>query len=92
MQTILFAATWLDACASASEALPPNVSALDRTRESHRRWCGPSASVSVYRYLDESPARVAAETTEQARDALGKHFFADRLHLIVAGDLDKFPE
>ena len=44
------------------------------------------------RYLDEFPARVAAVTTEQAREALRKHFNAERLHLVVAGDLDKLPE
>ncbi|MEP7083531.1 MAG: pitrilysin family protein, partial [Betaproteobacteria bacterium] len=43
-------------------------------------------------YLDEFPARIRAVTLEQANAAMRKHFFADRLHLIVAGDLEKVPE
>ena len=43
-------------------------------------------------YLDEFPARIRAVTLEQANAAMRKHFFADRLHLIVAGDLEKIPE
>ena len=39
------------------------------------------------RYLDEFPARIKAVTTAQANAAMRKHFFADRLNLIVAGDL-----
>ena len=44
------------------------------------------------RYLDEYPARIRAVTAAQANAAMRKHFFADRLNLIVAGDLDKAPE
>ncbi|HSI53545.1 MAG TPA: pitrilysin family protein [Ramlibacter sp.] len=44
------------------------------------------------RYLDEYPARIAAVTTEQANAAMRRHFFADRLHLIVAGDLTTLPD
>ena len=43
-------------------------------------------------YLDEYPARIRAVTTAQANEAMRRHFFADRLHLIVAGDLDQAPE
>ena len=44
------------------------------------------------RYLDEFPARIAAVTVEQANAAMRRHFFPDRLHLIVAGDLETLPE
>ena len=44
------------------------------------------------KYLDEYPARINAVTTAQANAAMRKHFYADRLNLIVAGDLDKLPE
>jgi zinc protease len=44
------------------------------------------------KYLDEYPARINSVTTAQANAAMRKHFAADRLHLIVAGDLDKLPE
>ena len=44
------------------------------------------------RYLDEFPARIRAVTREQVNAATKKHFFADKLHTIVAGDLDKLPE
>jgi zinc protease len=44
------------------------------------------------RYLDEFPARIGAVTTEQANAAMRKHFFPDRLHLIVAGDLETLPD
>jgi zinc protease len=44
------------------------------------------------RYLDEFPARIAAVTTAQANAAMRKHFFPDRLHLIVAGDLETLPD
>lgn len=43
------------------------------------------------RYLDEYPARMKAVTREQANAAMKKYFHADRLHLIVAGDLDAIP-
>jgi len=44
------------------------------------------------RYLDEFPARIRAVTTAQANAALRKHFAADKLHVIVAGDLDRVPD
>ena len=43
-------------------------------------------------YLDEYPRRIRAVTTAQANAAMRKHFFADRLHVIVSGDLDKLPD
>lgn len=44
------------------------------------------------RYLDEYPARIRAVTAAQANAAMRKYFRADRLHAIVAGDLDKLPD
>lgn len=44
------------------------------------------------RYLDEYPQRIKAVTLEQANAAMKKYFFADRLNVIVAGDIDKLPE
>lgn len=44
------------------------------------------------RYLDEFPARVRAVTAAQANAAMRKHFHAGKLHVIVAGDLDKVPD
>ena len=44
------------------------------------------------KYLDEYPTRINSVTTAQANAAMHKHFAADRLHLVVAGDLDKLPE
>ncbi|HYC36646.1 MAG TPA: pitrilysin family protein [Usitatibacter sp.] len=44
------------------------------------------------RYLDEFPRRIKAVTTAQANAAMKKYFHADRLNVIVAGDLDKVPE
>jgi zinc protease len=43
-------------------------------------------------YLDTYPGRIRAVTVEQANAALRKHFFPDKLHVIVAGDLDKLPD
>lgn len=43
-------------------------------------------------YLDEYPARIAAVTTAQANEAMRRHFSPARLHLVVAGDLDKLPD
>ncbi|WP_152682862.1 pitrilysin family protein [Caenimonas sp. SL110] len=43
-------------------------------------------------YLDEFPKRIAAVTTAQANEAMRKHFSPARLHLVVAGDLDKLPD
>ena len=44
------------------------------------------------RYLDEFPARIRAVTTAQANAALRKHFAPDKLHVIIAGDLDRVPD
>jgi zinc protease len=44
------------------------------------------------KYLDEFPARIRAVTREQVNAATKKHFHPDKLHTIVAGDLDKLPE
>jgi zinc protease len=44
------------------------------------------------RYLDEFPQRIRAVTKEQVNAAMRKHFAHDKLHLIVAGDLEKLPE
>ncbi|HEX2830781.1 MAG TPA: pitrilysin family protein [Burkholderiales bacterium] len=41
------------------------------------------------RYLDEFPQRVRAVTTSQVNAAIRKYFAADRLHVIVAGDVDE---
>ncbi|MGZ5448090.1 MAG: M16 family metallopeptidase [Thermoanaerobaculia bacterium] len=43
------------------------------------------------KYLDEYPARIKAVTREQVNAATKKHFFPDKLHVIVAGDLEKLP-
>ncbi|MEO8136286.1 MAG: insulinase family protein, partial [Betaproteobacteria bacterium] len=43
-------------------------------------------------YLDKFPERIRAVTTAQANTALRKHFFPERLHVIVGGDLDQLPE
>jgi zinc protease len=44
------------------------------------------------RYLDEYPARIDAVSTAQANAAMRKHFFPDRLNVIVAGDLEAVPD
>jgi zinc protease len=44
------------------------------------------------RYLDDYPARIRAVTTENANAAMRRHFFADKLHLIVAGDVETLPD
>jgi len=44
------------------------------------------------KYLDEFPARIRAVNREQVNAAMRKHFFAERLHVIVAGDLEKVPD
>ncbi len=43
------------------------------------------------KYLDEFPARIKAVTRDQVNAATKKHFFPDKLHVIVAGDLEKLP-
>jgi zinc protease len=44
------------------------------------------------RYLDEYPQRIKAVTAQQANAAMKKYFFADRLNVIVAGDLETLPD
>jgi zinc protease len=44
------------------------------------------------RYLDEFPSRIRAVTKDQVNAAMRKHFFPDKLHVIVAGDLETLPE
>ena len=44
------------------------------------------------RYLDEFPVRIRAVTTAEANAAMRKHFAPDKLHVIVAGDLDGVPD
>jgi zinc protease len=43
------------------------------------------------KYLDEFPGRIAAVTLADVNAALARHFFADHLHVVVAGDLDRLP-
>ncbi len=43
-------------------------------------------------YLDEYPNRIRAVTRDQANAAMKRYFRAEKLNLIVAGDLDKLPE
>lgn len=43
-------------------------------------------------YLDEYPGRIRAVTREQVNAAIRAHLRPDRLHLVVAGDLDRLPE
>ena len=43
-------------------------------------------------YLDEFPSRVEAVTRDQVNQAIRAHLRPDRLHLVVAGDLDSIPE
>jgi predicted Zn-dependent peptidase len=43
-------------------------------------------------YLDDYPKRFRAVTREQVNAALAQHFLTDRLHVIVAGDLDQLPD
>ena len=44
------------------------------------------------RYLDEYPSRIRAVTPARVREAMQKHLAADRLSVVVSGDLDAFPE
>lgn len=43
-------------------------------------------------FLDEYPARIRSVTTAEVNAAMRRHFYADRLHVIVAGDLDALPD
>ena len=44
------------------------------------------------RYLDDFPARIKAVTKDEVNAAMRKHFFPGKLHVIVAGDLEKVPD
>jgi zinc protease len=44
------------------------------------------------KYLDEYPGRIRAVTKEQVNAAMRKHLSPDKLHVVVAGDLDKLPD
>jgi zinc protease len=44
------------------------------------------------RYLDEFPERVRAVTREQVNSVIRARLRPDKLHLVVAGDLDSIPE
>ena len=44
------------------------------------------------KYLDEYPSRFRTVTKDQVNAALQRHFFADKLHLVIAGDLETLPE
>jgi zinc protease len=44
------------------------------------------------RYLDEFPERIRRVTAAQANAAMRRHFFPERLHLVVAGDIETVPE
>lgn len=43
-------------------------------------------------YLDDYPRRFRAVTREQVNAALKRHFFPDRLRVVVAGDLTELPK
>jgi zinc protease len=43
-------------------------------------------------YLDDYPKRMSAVTTAQVNAALKKYFAPDKLHVIVAGDLERVPD
>ncbi|HEX8253681.1 MAG TPA: insulinase family protein, partial [Thermoanaerobaculia bacterium] len=43
------------------------------------------------RYLDEFPSRIRAVTKAEVNAAARKYLFPERLHVIVAGDLEKLP-
>ncbi|HEX7437340.1 MAG TPA: insulinase family protein, partial [Caldimonas sp.] len=44
------------------------------------------------RYLDDFPSRIRAVTTAEANAAMRRHFVPEKLHVIVAGDLDGVPD
>jgi zinc protease len=43
-------------------------------------------------YLDDFPKRVRAVTKAQVDDVLRRRFHPDKMHLVVAGDLDSIPQ
>jgi zinc protease len=65
--------------------LGSNGGIADALITAERHGFGPS-------YLDRYPQRIAAVSTADVNAALKKHFFADRLNVIVAGDLEKLPD
>jgi zinc protease len=44
------------------------------------------------RYLDDFPVRIRAVTTAEVNAAMRKHFAPEKLHVVVAGDLDSVPD
>ena len=44
------------------------------------------------KYLDDYPRRIRAVTLAEVNEAVKKRFYPDRLHTIVAGDLERLPE
>jgi zinc protease len=44
------------------------------------------------RYLDDYPARFRAVTKEQVNAAIRAHMHPDRMHLVIAGDLQQVPQ
>ncbi|HEX7808296.1 MAG TPA: insulinase family protein, partial [Thermoanaerobaculia bacterium] len=44
------------------------------------------------KYLDEFPVRIKTVTRDEVNAAMRKHFFPEKLHTIVAGDLEKVPD
>jgi len=44
------------------------------------------------KYLDEFPARIRAVTKAQVNQAIKERLYPDRLHIVVAGDLETIPE
>jgi zinc protease len=65
--------------------LGSNGGIADALVAAERHGFGPS-------YLDRYPQRIAAVSTADVNAALKKHFFADRLNVVVAGDLEIVPE
>ncbi|MGE5180216.1 MAG: M16 family metallopeptidase [Bacteroidota bacterium] len=43
-------------------------------------------------YLDEFPDRIRAVTTQQVNDVIRRRFHADKMHLVIAGDLTAVPQ
>ncbi|HVS30718.1 MAG TPA: pitrilysin family protein [Thermoanaerobaculia bacterium] len=44
------------------------------------------------KYLDEYPSRIRAVTRAQVNAAMKRHLVADKLHVVVAGELEALPE
>jgi len=43
-------------------------------------------------YLDEFPRRIRAVTKQQVDDVLRRRFHPDKMHLVIAGDVDSVPQ